>query len=244
MPTTPAPSVARIRRVLRREASPERAALVARYFNTGPGEYGEGDRFLGLTLPQLRRVARESDGLPLAGIVRLLESPWHEERTVAVLVLVRRFARADRTIRRQIFELYLRHRRFVNNWDLVDLSAGPILGPYLTSPSGARVRRLARSRNVWDRRMAVLATSYEIREGRYDATLDVAAGLLSDDHDLIHKAVGWMLREVGKRDRPRACRFLDRHGARMPRTMLRYAVERFPPALRRRYMRRGKPRGR
>jgi 3-methyladenine DNA glycosylase AlkD len=119
-----------------------------------------------------------------------------------------------------------------------------MLGPFLSAPAGARVRRLAQSRNVWDRRMAVLATSYEIREGRYRPTFDLAAALIDDDHDLIHKAVGWMLREIGKRDLAAECRFLDQHAARMPRTMLRYAVERFPPALRGRYMRRGKPRSR
>src|SRR6185369_14244774 len=184
---TSVPTIARIRRALRRGASPGRAALLARYFKTGPGEYGEGDRFLGLTLPQLRTVACASDDLPLDGVVRLLESPWHEERTVALLMLVRRFVRADRTGRRRLFELYLCHRRFINNWDLVDLSAGAILGPYLRSAARARVRRLARSHSIWDRRMAVLATSYEIRAGRFDATLEVAAQLLDDEQDLIHK---------------------------------------------------------
>jgi len=227
-----------LRRSLRREANPKRAECVAGYFKTGPGEYGEGDRFLGLTMPRLRRAARDGQHLSLADSSRLLASPWHEERMLALLILVRQFSRGDAGTRQHIFRLYLANRRHINNWDLVDVSAGFILGPFLVERSGAsaRVRRLARSRNVWDRRMAVLATSHEIREGRYAATLDVAEALLSDDHDLIHKAVGWMLREVGNRNFDAERQFLDRHAARMPRTMLRYAVERFPPVLRQRYM--------
>ena len=230
------PTLTSLRRSLRREASPERAAFVAGYFKTGQGEYGEGDRFLGLTMPQLRRAAREGQHLSLADCARLLASAWHEERMLALLILVRQFSRGDAETRRRIFRLYLANRRHINNWDLVDISAPSILGPFLAERAGARVRRLARSKNVWDRRMAALATFHEIRDGRYAASLGVAEALLRDGHDLIHKAVGWMLREVGNRNLDAERRFLDRHAARMPRTMLRYAVERFPPALRRRYM--------
>ena len=181
--------------------------------------------------------------LTLPDVERLLLSPWHEERMLAVVILVHRFSRPDAAARRAIFALYLRRRRRINNWDLVDVSAEHILGPSLTNP---RVRALQRSSNVWDRRMAVLATGHQIRAGRYAPTLAVAGALLTDRHDLIHKAVGWMLREVGKRDLSAETRFLDRHAARMPRTMLRYATERFPERLKRRYLLKtaGKWRGR
>lgn len=232
--STPA-NLTAIRTRLRAHADPARAAAVSRYFKTAPGEYGAGDRFMGATMPQIRALAREGQHLRAVDVSRLLDSVWHEERMLGVVILVRQFARADDQHRARICALYLRKRRGINNWDLVDVSAGQILGPYLQTPRGARIRALGRSRNVWDRRMAIIATAHEIRHGRYAATFDAVEGLMHDRHDLIHKACGWMLREVGKRDGVAARRFLDRHAATMPRTMLRYAIERFPEAERRRY---------
>jgi 3-methyladenine DNA glycosylase AlkD len=229
-------SLSFLRRRLRRFAQPARAKLVAGYFKTGVGEYGEGDKFLGATMPQIRSVVREGQTLSLADAARLLDSPWHEERMLAILILVRRFERGTPAERDRIFDLYMRRRRRINNWDLVDVSAGQILGPYLDAAKGERVRALLRSRNVWDRRMAMIATSCAIRAGRYAPTFEAAEVLMADSHDLIHKACGWMLREVGKRDLAAALRFLDRHAAVMPRTMLRYAIERLSERQRRHYM--------
>jgi 3-methyladenine DNA glycosylase AlkD len=215
---------------------PARAAGVARFFKTGPGEYGAGDRFLGINLPTLRRLARDHRALPLRDVATLLESPWHEERLVALLILVWRYARAEPRERDAIYRLYLRRRARVNNWDLVDLSAEHIVGAHLRDGGPRVLAELARSKRLWDRRIAMLATFHYIKRGEYRPTLRIARALLLDEHDLIHKAVGWMLREVGKRDRAVAEAFLRRHAPRMPRTMLRYATERFPAALRSRYL--------
>jgi 3-methyladenine DNA glycosylase AlkD len=229
------PSLSRIRRDLRALASPQRAAVVQRYFKTGPGEYGEGDRFLGITVPALRRVASSSRDLSLAAIDELLRSPWHEERLLALLILVRQYARETPAGRDAIFRLYMRRTAHISNWDLVDLSAG-IVGAHLQARGRSRLRRLARSSSVWERRIAIVATYTYIKRGEFDETLRIAAELLDDPHDLIHKAVGWMLREVGKRDRRVEEAFLRTHAARMPRTMLRYAIERFPAGQRRRWL--------
>jgi 3-methyladenine DNA glycosylase AlkD len=236
VPEPPLASLAAVNARIRALANPARAQFVAGYFKTGPGEYGEGDRFLGLTMAQVRSVVRQARTLPLPVVARLLDSPWHEARTVALLVLVSQFQRGAPRERDAIFNLYLRQRQRINNWDLVDVSAAQILGPYLDTPKGRRVRRLLRSASVWDRRMAVIATAWPIRAGRYAATFEAVETLMGDRHDLIHKACGWMLREVGKRDRTAEERFLDRHAVEMPRTMLRYAVERFPPPRRRHYL--------
>ena len=215
-------------RDLRKVASPERARTNRWFFKTGPGEYGEGDRFLGVTLPALRAIARDYQDLPLADVVRLLKSPWHEERLLSLLILVGQYARSDGRRRSAIHRAYLRHTRYVNNWDLVDTSAAQIVGAHLSGAGRRRLRRLATSRSLWERRIAMIATYHYIKNGEFEDALAVAEVLLDDDHDLIHKAVGWMLREIGKRDRRVEERFLRTHAARMPRTMLRYAIERFP----------------
>jgi 3-methyladenine DNA glycosylase AlkD len=213
-----------------------RAAILQRFFKTGPGDYGAGDRFLGITVPVLRRLARAYQALPLADVAALLRSSWHEERLLALLILVRRYGRAAPSEREAIYRLYRRRRARINNWDLVDCSAEHIVGAHLRDADRSSLEALARSKRVWDRRIAVMATFHYIKQGEYGTTLRLARLLLDDKHDLIHKAVGWMLREVGKRDRAVEEAFLRRHAQRMPRTMLRYAVERFPPALRRRYL--------
>jgi 3-methyladenine DNA glycosylase AlkD len=227
-----------VRARLRSFASKERAARLARYFQTGPGQYGEGDRFLGLSVPQTRRVAREFRDLPLADVAALLRSAWHEERLCALLMLVRRFERGADAERREIFGRYLQSTSHIDNWDLVDVSAHRIVGAWLQDRSRAPLYRLARSRRLWERRIAIIATARFIERSDFADALALSELLLDDDHDLIHKAVGWMLREVGKREPKVLEGFLEAHRARMPRTALRYAIERFPPAKRRRFLRR------
>jgi 3-methyladenine DNA glycosylase AlkD len=234
--TASTPSLSTARQLLRQLASPGRARLLQRYFRTGPGQYGEGDRFLGLTVPEIRRLARAHQALTMEAIRKLLRSPWHEERLLALLIMGKRFDKAAPADQRQIYRLYLHERRYVNNWDLVDQSAARIVGAYLHARPGNELFRLARSRVLWDRRIAMIATMHDIRHGRYDRALQIATILVADRHDLIHKAVGWMLREIGNRDRAVEERFLQVHAATMPRTMLRYAIERFPEPLRREYL--------
>ncbi|MGH7531664.1 MAG: DNA alkylation repair protein [Gemmatimonadales bacterium] len=228
-------SAAAILRRLRGLGSPARG--VASFFKTGPGEYGEGDRFLGVTVPVIRRLTREYRNAPERTVLSLLRSEWHEARLLALCLLADRHERGDDHERKRVFALYLRHRVRINNWDLVDASAAQIAGPHLRRGNRGLRARLARSPRLWDRRIAVVSTYHDIRLGEFDPTLRLARHLLDDQEDLIHKAVGWMLREVGKRDRRTLERFLATHASRMPRTMLRYAIERFPEPARRRYLR-------
>jgi 3-methyladenine DNA glycosylase AlkD len=225
-----------LRRRVRSEANPSHAAVARRYFKTGPGEYAEGDQFLGVRVPALRRLAREYAALPRPEILKLLRSRWHEERLLALLLLVRQYGRAGPADRDAIYRLYMANRARVDNWDLVDSSAEHILGAHVWTLRRSTLARLARSRRVWDRRMAIMATFHDVKRGRFDETLRLARILIDDPHHLVHKAVGWMLREIGKRDRRLARRFLDEHAGHMPPTMLRYAIERFPGGLRRRYL--------
>jgi 3-methyladenine DNA glycosylase AlkD len=225
-----------MQRALEAAADPGRAAALARFFKTGPGQYGEGDRFLGLTVPQIRRMAPAFREVPLVEIDRLLASPWHEARLLALILLVAKYGRAGAPRRREIFDLYLRRTDRINNWDLVDASAPQIVGAHLMTRSRRTLHTLARSSSVWERRIAVVATLWFIRHGQYDDMLTLAGTLADDRHDLIHKASGWMLREIGKRDEAVLRSFLDRHAGFLPRTTLRYAIERFPPATRRRYL--------
>lgn len=221
---------------MRTLADPSRAAGAQRYFKTAPGEYGAGDQFLGIRVPILRRLAREYEALSLRDASTLLKSRWHEERLLALFVLIRQYRRSDAAGRSAIYRRYLKNAARINNWDLVDCSAGQIVGAQLLDGDRRVLRRLARSPVLWRRRMAIIATSHYIERGEFDETLRIARMLLDDPHDLIHKAVGWMLREVGKRDRAVEERFLRRHASRMPRTMLRYAIERFPRRLRHAYL--------
>jgi 3-methyladenine DNA glycosylase AlkD len=230
------PAIGSIRRDLRKVATPERARANRWFFKTGPGQYGEGDRFLGVALPQLRTIAREYRDMPLKYVIALLKSDWHEERLLALLILVSQYARGDERSRTAIHSLYLRHTRWINNWDLVDSSAAQIVGAHLEHGDRQVLRRLARSRIVWERRIAIIATYHYIRRGEFRDALAIAALLRNDQHDLVHKAVGWMLREIGNRDRRVEERFLQRYASRMPRTMLRYAIEKFPSPLRRKYL--------
>ena len=225
-----------VRRDIRKAADPGRAESHKWFFKTAPGEYGAGDRFLGVTVPQLRAIAREYRDMPLKYVVTLLRSPWHEERLLALLILVRQYVRADTRTRKAIHQLYLRNTRSINNWDLVDSSAAQIVGAHLETGDRRVLRRLARSKSVWERRIAMIATYHYIRRRDFKDALAIAALLRRDEHDLIHKAVGWMLREIGKRDRTAEERFLRQYSHVMPRTMLRYAIEKFPQPLRRKYL--------
>jgi 3-methyladenine DNA glycosylase AlkD len=229
-------ALACVRRDLRKVARRQRAESSKWFFKTAPGEYAAGDKFLGVTVPQLRVLAREYRDMPLKYIVSLLRSPWHEERLLALLILVGQYVRGDARVRQDIHRLYLRNTASINNWDLVDSSAAQIVGAHLPSRDRRVLRRLARSKSVWERRIAMIATYHYIRQKDFKDALAIAALLRRDEHDLIHKAVGWMLREIGKRDRATEERFLQKHARRMPRTMLRYAVERFPPRMRSKYL--------
>ncbi|ASQ91092.1 DNA alkylation repair protein [Prosthecochloris sp. GSB1] len=207
-----------------------------RFFRTGKGEYGEGDRFLGIRVPALRKQLREFAGVSLDDVGGLLFSPFHEERLFALLLLVVKFERGSGEERQAVYDFYIRNRNRVNNWDLVDSSAPHIAGAWLEGREKTPLYELARSASLWDRRIAIVATFHFIRRNRFDDTLNIAGLLKHDREDLIHKAVGWMLREVGKRDARAEKEFLRLHAVGMPRTMLRYAIERFPEPERRQYL--------
>ena len=227
-----------IRKEIKRLADPEKAKIQQRFFKTGPGQYGEGDVFWGITVPVIRKLVRRHRDISIAEASELLRSPVHEERLLALLILVEKARRGDDATRKRIYGLYLKNTRFINNWDLVDLSAEHIVGAYLDGADRGPLLRLARSGSLWERRIAILATFHDIRRGIPDHTLALADVLVGDRHDLIHKAVGWMLREVGKRCSADTLRdFLRPRYRSMPRTMLRYAIERFPEEERKGYLR-------
>lgn len=226
-----------IRERLQKLGDKNQAENSARYFKTGPGEYGEGDIFRGIRVPQIRKLAKEYRDIPLSAIETLLGSPIHEERLLALLILVLLFPKGDAAAQKEIYELYLRNTQFINNWDLVDASAQHIVGPFLAARSKKPLYRLATSTHIWERRIAVMATFHFIRQKEFMETLRIADMLITDTEDLIHKAVGWMLREVGKRDLQTEEEFLKSRYKKMPRTMLRYAIEKFPTAKRQRYLR-------
>ena len=229
-----------VKRKLSALASPEVAAASARYFKTGPGQYGAGDTFVGVRVPALRKLARECRALPLSEIEALLHSPIHEERLLALLLLVSSVGKCDEAHRKAVYDFYLSNTRHVNNWDLVDTSAPAVVGGYLRDKSRSPLVGLAKSASLWERRIAVVATQHFIRLGEFDDTLAVSRLLLGDKEDLIHKATGWMLREVGERDEAALAAFLDEHAAEMPRTMLRYAIEKFTVETRRAYLAAGR----
>ena len=226
-----------VERELKRLGTPLRAASAAWFFKTAPGQYGHGDVFAGVTVPNQRKVARVAHGLSLSEIEKLLESPVHECRLTALLILVDHYKKGDEKLRAKIVKFYLAHTRQVNNWDLVDTSASRILGDYLLDKDRNVLYKLAKSKNLWERRIAVVATLAFIMKGESSDTLVLAETLLADQHDLIHKATGWMLREVGKRaSRAALVKFLNAHKGEMPRVMLRYAIEHFSPEQRRAFL--------
>lgn len=219
---------------LQKAAVPGKAKDLMRFFKTGPGDYGEGDPFLGVTVPEQRKIARRYyKAIAPADLEKLLQDPCHECRLTALFMLRLRYEREKTpSVREEWVGLYLRNLDYVNNWDLVDSSAPYILGPHLYDQDPALLYKLAASGDLWRQRVAVLTTAYFIKQGSFAETLNLAELLLDHPHDLIHKAVGWMLREVGNRDLECELEFLKKHHSRMPRTMLRYAIEKFEPELR------------
>ena len=233
---SPTVTLVALRRDLAAAGDPVRAVGVARFFKTGKGEYGEGDKFRGITLPQLHLLARKARGLSLDNTLKLLRSSWHEDRTLALMVLVDAHHRGSLAERRAIHRAYLANTQYVNNWDLVDGSAPELVGQYVGKDDTRLIERLAKSKLLWDRRIAMVATHHSTRRGDLAPALLIAERLLGDTHDLMHKAIGWMLREVGKQSPDTLRAFLAKHAATMPRTALRYSIERFTPAERRRWM--------
>ncbi|HVF26943.1 MAG TPA: DNA alkylation repair protein [Pyrinomonadaceae bacterium] len=229
-------SLEKIREELESSGDPGGASILQKFFKTGPGEYGEGDVFRGIRLPVLRKLAVKYHDLSLPHVEQLLNSAFHEDRMLAVLMLVRRYQKGDEAARARIYRLYLKNRKFINNWDLIDVSAAHIVGAFLWDKDRGMIHRLAQSNNLWDRRIAIISTFYFIRRGEFEETLTVSRTLLLDTEDLIHKAVGWMLREVGNRSLQVEENFLRAHYKQMPRTMLRYAIEKFPDARRKQYL--------
>lgn len=225
-----------IQSALKKTASKKDAVFLQGYFKTGPGEYGEGDKFIGVRVPVLRQLSRQYRDLPLPECKHLLQSSFHEERLLALLILVLRFQKADEIEKNNIYKLYINNLRFINNWDLVDSSAPKIVGAWLWDKDRTPLYKLARSTKLWRRRVAIMSTLYFIGQDEFKDTLKISEFLLDDKQDLIHKAVGWMLREVGNRDRATEELFLKRYYNDMPRTMLRYAIEKFPMQKRKSYL--------
>ncbi len=225
-----------LERELRAAGDPVRAKQVALYFKTGKGEYGEGDVFLGIPVPAMRRIALKYCALTLAELQKLLDSKIHEHRAAALEILASQYERGDEKQRNAIVSFYLRNTSPINNWDLVDASARPILGEHLKTRPRKILRKLAKSKSLWERRIAIVSTMTLVWAGELDDAMEIAEMLLDDEHDLIHKAVGWVLREVGVEDRARLIAFLKKHYARMPRTALRYAIEHFPPQQRKKVL--------
>lgn len=226
----------RLKSDMKKLANPEKAIILARFFKTGKGEYGEGDIFLGIPVPEQRKIAGKYSLLPLKELQKLLSGKIHEHRLTALLILVIKYSKADMPGRENIFNFYLNNIRHINNWDLVDLSADKIPGCYLLERDKSILFRMAKSQNVWERRIAVMATFHFIKNNQFRDTLAIAEILLNDRHDLIHKAVGWMLREIGKRDLETEERFLLKYYPEMPRTMLRYSIEKFDEKKRKFYL--------
>ena len=229
-------TLAAVNRALPAAGDPAIAAHSKTFFKSEPGGYGEGDRFLGIRVPVVRRLALRARGLSLDKTKKLLESPYHEARLMALVMLNEHYSKGDASVRDEIYRFYLASTARINNWDLVDASAHRIVGAHLEARSRKPLDRLARSTLVWDRRVAVIATYRFIQNGEVEPTFALAGRLLADEHDLIHKAVGWMLREAGKRGPKELDEFLEAHAAMMPRTMLRYAIEKLSTTKRARFM--------
>jgi len=229
---------------LREKSDVEKAKILQRFFKTGKGEYGEGDIFLGIVVPEQRKIAKEFCDLDTSDLQKLLDSNVHEKRLIALLILIKKYEGAakqrDGDVKKEIFDFYLKNasKSNINNWDLVDLSAPNIVGNYLIDKNKDILYRLAKSSNLWEKRISVLATFAFIRLGEFKDSLEISKILLGDLHDLIHKSVGWMLREIGKRDKKILEKFLKENYRQIPRTMLRYAIEKFPETERKKWLNR------
>ena len=218
---------------LEKAGNKEKAIILSRFFKTGKGQYGEGDIFLGIVVPKQREIANKYSTLSLQDVQRLLSSKIHEHRLTALLVLVLQYQNSND---KKIIDFYLKNTKYINNWDLVDLSADKILGNYLIDKDKSILYKLAKSNNLWKRRISIISTFAFIKKNKFEDTLKISEILLNDKHDLIQKAVGWMLRELGKRNQEIEEKFLKKHYKKMPRTMLRYAIERFTEEKRKFYI--------
>ncbi len=225
-----------IKRELSQLANPDRAKNSSRFFKTGKGHYGEGDVFLGITVPELRKIAKKHIDLSLNDLQELLNSKIHEHRFTALVILISKYRKAEESEKEEIFEFYIKNMENINNWDLVDLSAPRIIGEYLLNKERSILYKLAKSNSLWERRISILSTFTFIDNNDFEDALNISELLLHDEHHLIHKAVGWGLREIGKRDQKAEERFLNKHYLRMPRTMLRYAIEKFNVKKRKTYL--------
>jgi len=227
-------SINQLKKDLNKAANPEKAKLLQGFFKTGPGEYGAGDFFLGIMVPEQRKLAKKYLNLTLKEIQKLLNSKIHEQRLIALFILIDKYKKTKN--KKEIFRLYLKNTKNINNWDLIDLSAPNIVGNYLLDKDRKILYKLAKSTSPWEKRISILATAAFIRNNEFRDTLKISEILLNDKHDLIHKGIGWMLREVGKRNQPVEEKFLKKHYKNMPRTMLRYAIERFDKRKKKFYM--------
>lgn len=229
-------AVREVRKELEKLADEGRAAVSKKFFKTGPGEYGEGDKFLGIRVPVLRKLSKRYQSLDLGQTLSLLRSEIHEERLLALFILVLKYSKGSGAGREDIYNLYLNNVRFVNNWDLVDASAEHIMGSHLKGGDKSLLFDMASTGGLWERRIAIMSTFHLIKQNEFDDALRIAEILLTDEEDLIHKAVGWMLREIGKRNLKKEEAFLKKYYGKMPRTMLRYAIEKFPDTRRQAYL--------
>jgi 3-methyladenine DNA glycosylase AlkD len=229
-------NLSELRKNIKTLRSKEVADTMQWFFKTGKGEYGEGDIFAGLKVPVQRKIAKDFRDLSKTEIKQLLASPVHEERLISLFILVEQYEKGSEKEKEKIFKFYLKNRKGINNWDLVDLSAPKIVGKYLLEKDKSILVKFASSKNLWERRIAILSTYEFIRNNNFKPTLEIAEILLNDEHDLIHKAVGWMLREVGKKDLQTEEKFLRKYYKTMPRTMLRYSIEKFPESKRKKYL--------
>lgn len=225
-----------VKQEIKKMGTPERAKASAWFFKTAPGQYGHGDIFVGLNMPDTRLVAKKFSGLPAPEVVKLLHSKIHEERMVALLIIVNKYSQANDQEKKYWFKIFWQERKWINNWDLVDVTVPKVAGEYFVTHPRQPLYALAKSKNIWERRIAVLSTFAFIKRGDFKDSLAIAKMLLNDTHDLIHKAVGWMLREIGKRSRPELEKFLLANYQKMPRTMLRYAIEHFSEPVRKKYL--------
>jgi 3-methyladenine DNA glycosylase AlkD len=229
-------SVIPLKKDMLKLANPKQAALLQGFFKTGPGQYGEGDIFLGIKVPEQRKVAKKYKDLSLNELQELLKSKIHEHRLTSLIILVDRYEKAKEQEKKNIFDFYMKNTENINNWDLVDISAPNIVGGYLNDKEKSILYQLAVSKNLWEKRISILATSFFIKNSKFDDTLKISELLIKDEHDLIHKAVGWMLREVGKKSQKAEENFLKRYYKTMPRTMLRYSIEKFDKKKKKFYM--------
>lgn len=229
-------SLSEIRKEIINQKNPAQAINLQRFFKTGKGEYGEGDLFYGIKVPEQRKIAKQFKDLSLDELSTLLTSKVHEERLIAAFILVDQYKRGDEKKKKLVFNFYLKHRKGINNWDLVDLSAPKIIGAFLIDKEKDLIYKFSRSKDLWEKRISIISTQAFIREHFFEDTLNISEILLNDKHDLIHKAVGWMLREVGNRDLEVEEEFLIKHYKAMPRTMLRYAIEKFREKKRKDYL--------